>query len=66
VQDHIPVARHEEIKVKLLNISPEPAERSDLNLFEWQLSFTPGQERAISYDFLVEYPGAMKINGLVD
>ncbi len=66
VRDHIPVARHEEIKVKLLSVAPEPAERSDLNLFEWQLSFSPGQERAISYDFLVEYPRAMKISGLVD
>ncbi len=66
VQDHIPVARHEEIKVKLLGVTPEPSERSDLNLFKWQLSFSPSQERAISYDFLVEYPRAMKVSGLVD
>jgi uncharacterized protein (TIGR02231 family) len=66
VHDHIPVARHEEIRVKLLQFEPEPVEHSDLNLFEWQITVPAGQERAISYDFIVEHPRDLKIIGMVD
>lgn len=66
VHDQLPVARHEEIKVKLERITPEPAERSDLNLMEWHLALPPTSQQIIVYDFLVEYPRDRRVAGLID
>jgi uncharacterized protein (TIGR02231 family) len=66
VHDHIPVARHEDIKVKLERISPNPAEHSDLNLMEWHLTLAPGAEQTIQYDFQIQHPRAMQVVGLVE
>jgi uncharacterized protein (TIGR02231 family) len=66
LRDHIPVARHEEIKVKLEKVSPDPAERNDLNLIEWRLELPPGAKKEIRYEFLVEHPRSIKVTGLGD
>lgn len=66
VHDHIPVARHEEIKVKLERISPNPAEHSDLNLMEWQLTLAPGGKQTIQYEFQVQHPRNMQVVGLIE
>lgn len=66
VQDHIPVSRNENIKIKLDQVKPVPAEQSDLNLLEWQLTLAPDSEQTILYEFLVEYPQAMNIIGISD
>ncbi len=66
VHDHIPVARHEDIKVKLERISPETAEHTDLNLMEWHLTLSPDAEQTIQYDFLVEHPRSLQVAGLIE
>lgn len=66
IHDHIPVARHEDIKVKLERISPELAKHSDLNLMEWHLTLAPGAEQTLQYDFLVEHPRTLQVNGLIE
>lgn len=66
IQDHIPVSRHEDIKVKLESAAPQPAERSDLNILEWRLILPPGAKQVIQYDFLVEHPRSLQIVGLMD
>jgi hypothetical protein len=66
VQDQIPVSRHEQIKVKLEQVSPEPAERSDLNIMEWQLSIKPETEANIQYEYLIEHPRGLKVTGLTE
>lgn len=66
LHDHIPVARHEEIKVKLEQVTPEPSEQSDLNLLEWRLSLAAGAEQTVSYHYLVEYPRSLEVVGLHD
>jgi uncharacterized protein (TIGR02231 family) len=66
VHDQIPVARHEQIKVRLEQVGPEPAERSELNLMEWRLRLAPGGKQIIQYEYLVEHPRAVEIVGLVD
>ncbi|UCC52652.1 MAG: DUF4139 domain-containing protein, partial [Anaerolineaceae bacterium] len=66
VQDQIPVSRHEQIKVKLEQVSPEPAERSDLNIMEWQLSIKPETEANIQYEYLIEHPRTLKVTGLTE
>ena len=64
LHDHIPVGRHEQIKIKLENASPEPTEKSDLNLLEWHLKLPKLGETAVTYDFQVEHPRALPVVGL--
>jgi uncharacterized protein (TIGR02231 family) len=64
VRDHIPVARHEEIKVKLEFADPKLTEQSELNQLEWKLALAPGQKRLVRYEYMVEAPRAMEIRGL--
>lgn len=66
IHDHIPVSRHEQIKVKLEQVAPEPAERSDLNLLEWQLTIQPSAKSVVQYNYLVEHPRSLSVVGLLD
>lgn len=64
IEDHIPVSRHESIKIKLEQAKPNPKEQTDLNLLEWELLLMPASEQNIQYEFSVEYPRSMKVAGL--
>lgn len=64
VHDQFPVSRHEEVKVRLANADPEPAEHSELNLLEWVLDLEPGGKALLRYDFSVEYPAELQVSGL--
>ncbi len=66
VKDHIPVSRHEQIKVKLDNVRPQPTEQSDLNLLEWSLALPGGSEKIVEYDYTVEHPRNLQVAGLLD
>jgi hypothetical protein len=64
VFDQLPVSKHESIRVKLLESSPEASEQSELNILEWKLEIAPNQKREISFSFSVEHPREMQITGL--
>jgi len=64
LHDHIPVGRHEQIKIKLESAIPEPTEKSDLNLLEWHLSLPEKGETTIQYEYQVEHPRTMQVVGL--
>jgi uncharacterized protein (TIGR02231 family) len=64
VHDQFPVARHEEIKVKLELAEPKPAEQSELNLLKWELTLEPKEKRTLRFDFSVENPQSMEVIGL--
>jgi uncharacterized protein (TIGR02231 family) len=66
VHDQIPVARHEQIKVKLERAKPEPTEQTDLHLLEWHLTLPAGSTQTIEYEFTVEHPRSLQIVGLLD
>ncbi len=66
VHDHIPVSRHEDIKIKLLDCSPETAERDEMNLMEWHLTLDAGQETKMMYQYQVEHPRSLAVSGLID
>jgi uncharacterized protein (TIGR02231 family) len=66
VQDQFPVARHEEIKVKLVAASPDPDEHSDLNMLTWNIKIAPGNEQKIRFEFQVEHPRSVTVSGLID
>lgn len=64
VSDQIPVARHEEIKVRLDMAEPKPTKQTELGMLEWELDLEPGEERAIRFDFNVEHPRSLAVVGL--
>jgi uncharacterized protein (TIGR02231 family) len=66
IHDQLPMARHEDIKVKLLSSTHEPVEKSELNVYEWVVDVPAGEEVSLSFEFLVEHPRSMKIIGLID
>jgi len=64
VYDQLPVSRNEQIKSKLVEVTPPPAEQSDLNILKWELSLTPQQKQETTFSFQVEQPRDMKITGI--
>jgi uncharacterized protein (TIGR02231 family) len=66
LHDQYPVARHEQIKVKLESATPPPAEQSELNILEWRLRLASGAKQNVMFEYLVEHPRSLEIVGLVD
>ncbi len=64
VRDQLPVARDEQIKVRLDSAEPKPAEHSDLNLLEWHLLLPASGHHLIRFEFTVEFPRALEVLGL--
>jgi uncharacterized protein (TIGR02231 family) len=64
LHDQIPVSRHEDVKVKLSSAEPEPAEQSELNLLDWEITLASGEKRVVRFGFNVEHPRAMRLTGL--
>jgi uncharacterized protein (TIGR02231 family) len=64
LQDQIPVARQEEIKVRLESATPTPSEQTELNLLNWELTIEPNEKRTVRFDFSVECPQGMDLAGL--
>ena len=66
VRDQLPVARDEQIKIKLESAEPKPTEQTDLHLLEWQLTLQAKAKQKIRFEFSVEAPRAMELQGLVE
>jgi len=66
VQDQYPVSRHDQIKVRLDRVAPEPAEQSELHILKWQLDLAPAEKKTIRYEYQVEHPRALHVVGLID
>jgi uncharacterized protein (TIGR02231 family) len=64
LHDQLPVARHEEIKVRLESADPRPTEHDELNLLDWELELAPKEKRVVRFDFSVEHPQEMSVVGL--
>jgi len=64
VHDHIPVSTDGDIKVRLRETSPDPAEHDDLGELTWVLSLDSGQTAKIRHRFTVEHPAQVTIAGL--
>jgi uncharacterized protein (TIGR02231 family) len=64
LHDQIPVSRHEDIKVRLESVEPKPAEQTELNLLNWELSLAPKEKRTVRFDFSVEAPQTLTMIGL--
>jgi uncharacterized protein (TIGR02231 family) len=64
VRDHLPVSKHERIKVKIQSIQPAPAERDKLEILRWRFALAADGEQKLEYRFIVEQPQEMQVIGL--
>jgi uncharacterized protein (TIGR02231 family) len=64
VRDQLPVARDEQIKVRLDNCDPKPAEHDEMNRMEWKLTLKASAKTTIRFEFTVEFPRAWDVQGL--
>ncbi|HEU5368332.1 MAG TPA: mucoidy inhibitor MuiA family protein [Ktedonobacterales bacterium] len=64
LRDRLPVAQHERIKVRVLDIRPQPDERTKLDVLKWEFTLPPEQERVFDVRFSVEYPRDLNVTGL--
>lgn len=63
LQDQIPVSRSEKIKINLQKTDPK-IEPTKLGILEWQLAIASQETQTIFYQFVVECPPALEIQGL--
>lgn len=63
VYDQLPVSRHEDIKINLLEITPEPAEQDPTGIIRWEVILESGESRACRMAFALEYPNTMNLYG---
>lgn len=64
VLDQIPVSQHPDIKVKLREATPRPAQENEQGELEWQLEVKPQERIEITFALTVEYPKELRISGL--
>jgi uncharacterized protein (TIGR02231 family) len=64
VHDHVPLSTDGDIKVRLRETSPAPAEQNDLGELTWVLPLDSGQTATIRYRFSVEHPAQVTVAGL--
>ena len=66
VHDHIPVSTDGDIKVRLRETSPNPAEQNDLGELTGELALDGGQAATIRHRFTIEHPAQVTIDGAMN
>jgi uncharacterized protein (TIGR02231 family) len=64
LRDQFPVARHEQIKVKLESCDPKPIEQTDLGELKWRLKVEPNAKQMSRFEFSIEQPVNLTVTGL--
>ncbi len=64
LRDRLPVAQHERIKVRVLDIRPQPDEHTRLDVLTWEFTLPPDQECVFEVRFSVEHPRDLTVTGL--
>lgn len=62
--DRLPVSRHERIKVKAMEMRPQPSAQTGLDQLTWTLTLAPGEERKIEWRVQIESPADVEVTGL--
>lgn len=50
--------------MRVLDVRPQPFERTKLDQLTWELQLAPGEERRVEWRFLVESPGDLDLTNL--
>jgi uncharacterized protein (TIGR02231 family) len=64
IKDRIPTSRHEDIKVKIVNLTPTPKKKTKLNIFTWSLDLDPQEKIELRQVYEIENPIEKAITGL--
>jgi len=64
LHDQFPVARHEQIKVKLESCEPKPIEQTELGELKWRLALEPNAKQTSRFEFSIEHPVNLAVSGL--
>ena len=64
VKDRLPVPKNERIRLKTLDMRPQPTERTRLEQLTWDMELPAGEERRIEWRFVVEAPADVELSGL--
>ena len=64
VKDRLPIPQNERIKVKPLDLRPQPSERTRLEQLTWEMQLPAGEERRIEWRFVIEAPADVELTGL--
>jgi hypothetical protein len=64
VRDQLPVAGHEDIKVKLEETDPPPAGVSEQGQVTWKLTLQAQEKRALRFYFSIAAPRSSRLIGL--
>ncbi len=64
LMERLPIPRHEKVKVRVLDLRPQPTVRTRLEQLTWELPLAPGEERRVEWRFVVESPGDLNLTGL--
>jgi len=64
LMDRLPVPRHERVKLRVLDIRPQPTARTKLEQLTWDLTLAPNEERRVEWRFIIESPTDLDLTGL--
>ena len=62
--DRLPVSRHERVKLRVLDLRPQPSTRTRLEQLAWELQLAPEQQQRVEWRFIVEAPADVTLTGL--
>ncbi|OKH18109.1 mucoidy inhibitor MuiA family protein [[Limnothrix rosea] IAM M-220] len=65
LQEQIPIGRHEKIKVNLQKIEPK-IDPTKLGILTWKTELNPQEKFTFTYQYTVEYPPNLPIQGLLE
>ena len=54
--ERVPVSQNEEIKVNLVNLSPDNAIKTKEGFLKWTMDLKPGEKKELTYEYTIEYP----------
>ncbi len=63
IEDQIPHSRNEQIKVKIIKLTPQ-IQLGELGKLIWELELPPNGKTEISYQFSIEHPEQLQVQGL--
>jgi uncharacterized protein (TIGR02231 family) len=64
VKQRLPVPLNKDIKVKMTEAKPKPAEKDDDGLLEWHLTLKEGEKKKITFNYDVEFPKGRDVAGV--
>jgi prefoldin subunit 5 len=64
LEEPIPTSNDSRVKVKVNQLEPEPITTDVQGKATWEISLAPGEEKAVTVFYQVEYPKGVKVTGL--